>query len=191
MKSFVAQTVEALGEVELLVSSAGDMLRDSCTRSAPRPLQSRFRYTWSVPTGWPRPCYRPWWHAGEVTSSSSDPMWACANARIWCLRRRQGRSGRYGHQPADGVGRHRCSRIDRASGTHADRYGLAAVGRTSRPNAGGLGKVGQARHNYFLRPSDLARAIAFVAETPRGCVVVNMEIQPEAPLRMRPRTVRS
>lgn len=29
-------------------------------------------------------------------------------------------------------------------------------------------KWGQARHNYFLRPSDLARAIAFVAETPRG-----------------------
>ena len=29
-------------------------------------------------------------------------------------------------------------------------------------------KWGQARHDYFLRPQDLARAIAFVAETPRG-----------------------
>jgi hypothetical protein len=28
----------------------------------------------------------------------------------------------------------------------------------------------------------LARAIAFVAETPRGGVIVNMELQPEAPL---------
>ncbi len=34
---------------------------------------------------------------------------------------------------------------------------VAAVGRTSRPNAGGSSKAGQARHNYFLRPSDLAR----------------------------------
>jgi hypothetical protein len=43
-------------------------------------------------------------------------------------------------------------------------------------------KWGQARHNYFLRPSDLARAIVFVAETPRGSYIVNMEVQPEAPL---------
>jgi NAD(P)-dependent dehydrogenase (short-subunit alcohol dehydrogenase family) len=43
-------------------------------------------------------------------------------------------------------------------------------------------KWGQARHDYFLRADDLARAIVFVAETPRGGFVVNMEIQPEAPL---------
>ncbi len=43
-------------------------------------------------------------------------------------------------------------------------------------------KWGQARHDYFLRASDLARAITFVAETPRGGFVANMEIQPEAPL---------
>ncbi len=43
-------------------------------------------------------------------------------------------------------------------------------------------KWGQARHDYFLRPPDLARAIAFVAETPRGGFIANMELQPEAPL---------
>jgi NAD(P)-dependent dehydrogenase (short-subunit alcohol dehydrogenase family) len=43
-------------------------------------------------------------------------------------------------------------------------------------------KWGQARHDYFLRPADLARAITFVAETPRGGFIANMEIQPEAPL---------
>jgi NADP-dependent 3-hydroxy acid dehydrogenase YdfG len=43
-------------------------------------------------------------------------------------------------------------------------------------------KWGQARHDYFLRASDLARAITFVAETPRGGFVANMELQPEAPL---------
>lgn len=43
-------------------------------------------------------------------------------------------------------------------------------------------KWGQARHDYFLRASDLARAIAFVAQTPRGGFIANMELQPEAPL---------
>jgi NADP-dependent 3-hydroxy acid dehydrogenase YdfG len=41
---------------------------------------------------------------------------------------------------------------------------------------------GQARHSYFLRAADLARAIAFVAETPRGGFVASIELQPEAPL---------
>src|ERR1700710_1074213 len=43
-------------------------------------------------------------------------------------------------------------------------------------------KWGQARHDYFLRAADLGRAIAFVAETPRGGFIANMELQPEAPL---------
>jgi NAD(P)-dependent dehydrogenase (short-subunit alcohol dehydrogenase family) len=48
-------------------------------------------------------------------------------------------------------------------------------------------KWGQARHSYFLRAADLARAIAFVAETPRGGYVVSMELQPEAPLTGAPK----
>lgn len=48
-------------------------------------------------------------------------------------------------------------------------------------------KWGQARHDYFLRASDLARAIAFVAETPRGGFITSMELQPEAPLSDAPR----
>lgn len=48
-------------------------------------------------------------------------------------------------------------------------------------------KWGQARHDYFLRASDLARAVAFVAETPRGGFVVSMEVQPEAPLANAPK----
>ncbi|GAA2539745.1 SDR family oxidoreductase [Mycolicibacterium diernhoferi] len=43
-------------------------------------------------------------------------------------------------------------------------------------------KWGQARHDYFMRAADLARAITFVAETPRGHYIANMELQPEAPL---------
>ena len=48
-------------------------------------------------------------------------------------------------------------------------------------------KWGQARHSYFLRASDLARAIAFVAETPRGGFVTSIELQPEAPLSGAPK----
>jgi NAD(P)-dependent dehydrogenase (short-subunit alcohol dehydrogenase family) len=48
-------------------------------------------------------------------------------------------------------------------------------------------KWGQARHNYFLRAADLARAIAFVAETPRGGFVASIELQPEAPLTDAPK----
>src|SRR5271165_4258933 len=48
-------------------------------------------------------------------------------------------------------------------------------------------KWGQARHDYFLRACDLARAIAFVAETPRGGFIASMEIQPEAPLSGAPK----
>ena len=47
-------------------------------------------------------------------------------------------------------------------------------------------KWGQARHDYFLRAADLARAITFVAETPRGGYIANMELQPEAPLASAP-----
>ncbi|MGE2718017.1 SDR family oxidoreductase [Mycolicibacterium litorale] len=48
-------------------------------------------------------------------------------------------------------------------------------------------KWGQARHDYFLRAADLARAITFVAETPRGGFIANMELQPEAPLASAPK----
>lgn len=48
-------------------------------------------------------------------------------------------------------------------------------------------KWGQARHSYFLRPEDLARAIAFVAETPRGGFITSIEVQPEAPLSNAPK----
>ncbi|MCB0923599.1 MAG: SDR family oxidoreductase [Mycobacterium sp.] len=46
---------------------------------------------------------------------------------------------------------------------------------------------GQARHSYFLRAADLARAVAFVVETPRGGFVTSIEMQPEAPLSSAPR----
>ena len=89
---------------------------------------------------------------------------------------------RDGHQPADGARGHRGARVDRASGSDEDRDGLESAAESIGPVLEDWAKWGQARHDYFLRASDLARAIAFVAETPRGGFVVSMEVQPEAPL---------
>ncbi|MFI0357858.1 SDR family oxidoreductase [Actinomadura sp. 9N407] len=43
-------------------------------------------------------------------------------------------------------------------------------------------KWGVARHPYFLRPSDVAGAVAMVVGAPRGCHLSLIEVQPEAPL---------
>lgn len=42
---------------------------------------------------------------------------------------------------------------------------------------------GLARHPYFLRPSDVAAAVAAVIGTPRGAALTMVEVEPEAPLR--------
>lgn len=41
---------------------------------------------------------------------------------------------------------------------------------------------GLARHPYFLRPSDVAAAVATVIGTPRGAALTMVEVEPEAPL---------
>jgi NADP-dependent 3-hydroxy acid dehydrogenase YdfG len=46
-------------------------------------------------------------------------------------------------------------------------------------------KWGLARHPYFLRPSDVAAAIAAIVSMPRGAHLTLVEIEPEAPLSPR------
>ncbi len=62
------------------------------------------------------------------------------------------------------------------------QMGWSLPPETIAPAVEDWARWGQARHSYFLRAADLARAVAFVAETPRGGFVVSMELQPEAPL---------
>ena len=78
--------------------------------------------------------------------------------------------------------------VGRPPRTDPDRYGLEPAAESIAPALEDWAKWGQARHSYFLRAADLARAIAFVAETPRGGFVVSMELQPEAPLSDAPGT---
>lgn len=47
-------------------------------------------------------------------------------------------------------------------------------------------KWGHARHPYFLRPSDVAAAVAAIVAAPRGAHLRLVEVQPEAPLEEPP-----
>src|SRR5919201_1082934 len=107
VKSFVSQSVEALGEIEVLVAGAGDT------------------------------------YFGKLADISTDEFDSQMQIHL--------------------VGANRLAEL---------------IG----PPLEDWAKWGQARHDYFLRAADLARAITFVAETPRGGFIANMELQPEAPL---------
>lgn len=58
VKSFVAQAVDALGDIEVLVAGAGDTYFASSPRSRATNSSRNCRYIWSAPSGWPRPCCR-------------------------------------------------------------------------------------------------------------------------------------
>ena len=50
---------------------------------------------------------------------------------------------------------------------------------------------GLARHPYFLRPADVAAAVAAMVSVPRGAHLTLVEIEPEAPVQPRPGTAGS
>ena len=75
-----------------------------------------------------------------------------------------------------------CARRSCIPGRRRPAMGWSLPAEAIGPALEDWAKWGQARHDYFLRAADLARAIAFVAETPRGGFIANMELQPEAPL---------
>ena len=60
--------------------------------------------------------------------------------------------------------------------------GTNVAPETVGPLVEDLIKWGFARHDRDLAAADLARAIGFVAETPRGAYIASMLLVPEAPL---------
>lgn len=184
VKSFVAQTVEALGEVELLVSSAGDMLpgqlHEVSTEAFAEQVQIHLVGANRLATA-----VLP----AMVARRRGDLIFVGSDVGL----RQRPHMGAYGAAKAGLAAMVTNLQMElegtgvRASIVHPGPTLTGMGWQLSAEQVGPMladwAKWGQARHNYFLRPSDLARAIAFVAETPRGCVVVNMEIQPEAPLR--------
>ncbi|BBZ24587.1 SDR family oxidoreductase [Mycolicibacter hiberniae] len=183
VKSFVAQSVDALGDIELLVSGAGDMypgrIHELPTEAFNDQIQVHLVGANRLATAvLPDMVAR---RRGDVIFVGSD---VALNQRP--------HMGAYGAAKAALVAMVRNLRMElegtgvRASIVHPGPTLTEMGWKLSAEQVGPMledwAKWGQARHNYFLRPEDLARAIAFVAETPRGAHIVDMEVQPEAPL---------
>ncbi len=183
VKSFVAQSVEALGDIEVLVTGAGDTYFGKLAEIAGDEFESQlqihlvgaFRLAAAVLPGMLER------QRGDVIFVGSDVA----------LRQRP-HMGAYGAAKAALVAMVTNFQMElegtgvRASIVHPGptktSMGWSLPAEKIGPALQDWAKWGQARHDYFLRAADLARAITFVAETPRGGFIANMELQPEAPL---------
>jgi NADP-dependent 3-hydroxy acid dehydrogenase YdfG len=183
VKSFVSQSIDALGEVEVLFSGAGDTYFGRLHEISTDEFESQIQVhligaNRLATTVLPAMVER---QRGDVIFVGSDVA----------LRQRP-HMGAYGAAKAaltamvtnlqmelEGTG-------VRASIVHPGptktSMGWSLPAELIGPALEDWAKWGQARHDYFLRAADLARAITFVAETPRGGFIANMELQPEAPL---------
>ncbi|OSC39007.1 SDR family oxidoreductase [Mycobacterium decipiens] len=183
VKSFVAQAIDALGEVELLVSGAGDMLPGRLHETSTDAFAQQV-HTHLVGANRLATAVLP----DMVARRRGDLIFVGSDVAL----RQRPHMGAYGAAKAGLTAMVTNLQMElegtgvRASIVHPGPTLTGMGWQLSAEQVGPMlqdwAKWGQARHNYFLRPRDLARAIAFVAETPRGSVVVNMEIQPEAPL---------
>lgn len=187
VKAFVAQTIDALGEVELLVSGAGDMFPGRVHEISPEEFAKQIGVHLLG--------------ANRLATAVVGDMVARRRGDIIFIGSDTGlvqrpHMGAYGAAKAGLIAMVRNLQMElegtgvRASIVHPGPtmtgMGWQLTAEQVGPMLEDWAKWGQARHNYFLRPADIARAVAFVAETPRGGVIVNMEIQPEAPLRDAP-----
>ena len=183
VKSFVSQSIDALGEIEVLVAGAGDTyfgrLHEISTDQFESQIQVHLIGANRLATAvLPAMVER---QRGDVIFVGSDVA----------LRQRP-HMGAYGAAKAALVAMVTNLQMElegtgvRASIVHPGptktSMGWSLPAEAVGPALEDWAKWGQARHDYFLRAADLARAITFVAETPRGGFIANMELQPEAPL---------
>lgn len=183
VKSFVAETTESLGAVEVLVSGAGDMfpgrLHEISTEVFAEQVQIHLIAANRLATAvLPDMVQR---RRGDVIFIGSDTGLA-----------QRPHMGAYGAAKAGLIAMVKNLQMElegtgvRASIVHPGptltEMGWQLSAEQVGPMLDDWAKWGQARHSYFLRPSDIARAVAFVADTPRGSNIVSMEVQPEAPL---------
>ena len=188
VKGFVQQAIDAHGDIELMVAGAGDLmpgrLYEISTEEFEAQVQVHLIGANRLATAvLPDMVHR---QRGDVIFVGSDVA----------LRQRP-HMGAYGAAKAGLIAMVTNLQMElegtgvRASIVHPGPT-LTGMGWQMTPEQVGpmledWAKWGQARHNYFMRPTDLARAIAFVAETPRGSCIVSMEVQPEAPLTSAPK----
>jgi NAD(P)-dependent dehydrogenase (short-subunit alcohol dehydrogenase family) len=183
VKSFVSQAVNALGEIEVLVAGAGDTyfgkLADISTDEFESQLQIHL-----VGANRLAAAVLP----GMIGRRRGDLIFVGSDVAL----RQRPHMGAYGAAKAALVAMVTNYQMElegtgvRASIVHPGptktSMGWSLPAESIGPALEDWAKWGQARHDYFLRASDLARAIVFVAVTPRGGFIANMEMQPEAPL---------
>lgn len=187
VKSFVAQSVEALGEIEVLVAGAGDTFFGKLYEISADEFESQLQIH-LVGANRLATAVLP----GMIDRQRGDLIFVGSDVAL----RQRPHMGAYGAAKAGLVAMVNNLQMElegtgvRASLVHPGptktAMGWSLPAEKIGPALEDWAKWGQARHDYFLRASDLARAITFVAETPRGGFIANMELQPEAPLATAP-----
>ncbi|MBV9514854.1 MAG: SDR family oxidoreductase [Mycobacteriaceae bacterium] len=188
VKGFVHRATEELGDIEVLVAGAGDTyfgrLHEISTESFESQVQIHLIGANRLATA-----VLP----GMVERQRGDLIFVGSDVAL----RQRPHMGAYGAAKAALIAMVTNLQMElegtgvRASIVHPGptktNMGWSLPAELIGPALEDWAKWGQARHDYFLRAADLARAITFVAETPRGGFVANMELQPEAPLASAPK----
>jgi NAD(P)-dependent dehydrogenase (short-subunit alcohol dehydrogenase family) len=188
VKEFVHQATEQLGDIEVLVTGAGDTcfgrLYEIDTEAFESQIQIHLIGANRLATA-----VLP----GMVERQRGDLIFVGSDVAL----RQRPHMGAYGAAKAGLIAMVTNLQMElegtgvRASVVHPGptktAMGWSLPAELIAPALQDWAKWGQARHDYFLRASDLARAITFVAETPRGGFIVSMEVQPEAPLSDAPK----
>ena len=183
VKTCVERTVDELGEIEVLVAGAGDTyfgrLHEISTDSFESQVQIHLIGANRVASA-----VLP----GMIERQRGDLIFVGSDVAL----RQRPHMGAYGAAKAAVMAMVTNYQMElegtgvRASIVHPGptktAMGWSLPAESIGPALEDWAKWGQARHDYFLRAADLARAITFVAETPRGGFIANMELQPEAPL---------
>src|ERR1700755_1044240 len=183
VKSFVAQSVDALGDIEVLVAGAGDTYFGKLAEITTDEFDSQLQVHLVGPNRLATAVL-----PGMIERQRGDLIFVGSDVAL----RQRPHMGAYGAAKAALVAMVTNLQMElegsgvRASIVHPGptktAMGWSLPAESIGPALEDWAKWGQARHDYFLRPQDLARAIAFVAETPRGGFIASMELQPEAPL---------
>lgn len=183
VQQFVSRAQEELGDIEVLVAGAGDTffgrLHETGTDDFEAQVQVHLIGANRLATA-----VLP----GMVTRQRGDVIFIGSDVAL----RQRPHMGAYGAAKAGLVAMVTNLQMElegtgvRASIVHPGptqtSMGWSLPPETIAPALQDWATWGQARHSYFLRAADIARAVGFVVQTPRGGFVVSLEMQPEAPL---------
>ena len=188
VKQFVHRATEELGDIEVLVAGAGDTFFGRLYETGTDDFEAQIQIH-LIGANRMAAAVLP----GMVKRQRGDVIFIGSDVAL----RQRPHMGAYGSAKAGLVAMVTNLQMElegtgvRASVVHPGptqtSMGWSLPPESIAPALEDWAKWGQARHSYFLRAGDLARAIAFVTETPRGGFVVSMELQPEAPLSDAPK----